>query len=135
MIIVAGRAGSVDLRSRIGDVGPGRTDVFVVGVGHAGTVTLGARDPFELMAAGQRLLDEGQVTDQASGVGTEDVGGVRVARRLLRGGRRAGLARVLRARWSRCRQGHDRGQHHEQKEGVGAQTVSHSRSHWYPGVR
>ena len=135
VVIMAGRARSVDLRSRIGDVGPGCTDVFVIGMGHAGPMTLCARYPLELMAAGQRLLDERQVTDQAGGVGAEDVGSVPVARSLLRGGSRAGLARVLAARWSRSRHGEDRGQDHEQNQCVDAQTVSHWRSHWYPGVR
>jgi hypothetical protein len=135
--LVADRAGPIHLRARIGDVGPGRTDVFVVGVGNPCTMALRARDPLELMAPGQWLLHECQVTYQASGVGAQDVLGIRVAGRLTvtGGGCGTGRPRAFHARSPDSSHAEACGQSREHQRGQDAQTVSQARSHWYPGVR
>lgn len=73
-------AGKVDLVAGVGDVGRSGTDVFVVRVSRAQTVTVNAADLRAEVSDGKFLSNEGHVTDVAAGVGTEGI----VHRRLLR---------------------------------------------------
>ena len=122
------RAGCIHLVAGIGDIGPGRADVLVVGVGDARAVALGASDALELMGPGQLLLHEGQVTDQAGGVGAQDVGGILVVRRLTRSADGDGGRSAVRAS-PRSRPA-PRPATSDQQRRPDAQTVSQWRSHW-----
>jgi hypothetical protein len=126
--LVTGRASRIDLRARVGDIGPGRADVLVVGVGNARSVALRASDALELMGSGQILLHECQVANQAGGVCAQDVGRILSARCLgyrRRTGFRAGCSgcgRPGQTEPDRC--------HDQEWRDHSLQTSSQWRNHW-----
>jgi len=135
VLLVADRTGTIHLLAGIRDIGPGRTDVFVVGMPDAWTMTPGARDSLELMAPGQWLLHEGQVTDEAGSARAQDVRCILVGRRLTGGRCGTKQTRGFHASWPDRGHAEAGSQNHERQRGQEAQTVSQSRSHWYPGVK